>query len=82
MATNDTDVGYNGWTNYETWSLNLWVINEEAYYRLWVRKRPFTVTEARKFALELFPEGTPDMDGAADLFKVDWDEIVENWNQE
>ena len=26
---------YNGWTNYETWSVNLWLENEEGIYRYW-----------------------------------------------
>jgi hypothetical protein len=27
--------GYNGWTNYETWALALWIGNEEGSYKLW-----------------------------------------------
>ena len=26
---------YNGWTNYETWALNLWLENEEGSYNYW-----------------------------------------------
>jgi len=28
MSSND----YNGWTNYETWNVNLWIQNDEAIY--------------------------------------------------
>lgn len=26
---------YNGWTNYETWCVNLWLTNEEGSYHYW-----------------------------------------------
>lgn len=26
---------YNGWTNYETWAVKLWIDNEELSYRYW-----------------------------------------------
>lgn len=29
---------YNGWTNYETWVVALWIDNEEASYRHWLEK--------------------------------------------
>jgi len=29
------DEGYNGWTNYETWCVHLWLSNEEGSYRYW-----------------------------------------------
>ena len=28
--------GYNGWTNYETWAVKLWLDNEETSYRYWL----------------------------------------------
>ncbi len=27
---------YNGWTNYETWNVKLWIDNEEGDYRYWL----------------------------------------------
>jgi len=29
------DHKYNGWTNYETWAVKLWMDNEEPSYRYW-----------------------------------------------
>lgn len=28
-------MSYNGWTNYETWNVKLWIDNEEPSYRYW-----------------------------------------------
>ena len=30
--TNIQDQGYNGWTNYETWNVALWIGNDESIY--------------------------------------------------
>jgi hypothetical protein len=29
------DKTYNGWTNYETWNVKLWMDNDEGSYRYW-----------------------------------------------
>jgi hypothetical protein len=35
METDMSDKGYNGWTNYETWNLALWIGNEQGSYNYW-----------------------------------------------
>ena len=81
MTTNENS--YNGWTNWETWNLNLWLANDEDLYRDMQRmlRRVHSVEnledQLKGFCIEVFPEGTPDMSGAKDLFAVNWTEIAE-----
>jgi hypothetical protein len=73
---------YAGWPNYETWNVNLWGGNEEPTYRYIEEHKPYTATKAQRIALELWPNGTPDMHGPEDMDRVDWHEIAEAWNEE
>lgn len=34
FQANLTDTEYNGWTNYETWNVALWINNDEGLYHL------------------------------------------------
>ena len=43
--------GYNGWTNYETWAVNLWVDNDEGLQDYW-----------RQNAREIYREAAPRWD--------------------
>jgi len=82
-------VSYNGWTNYATWNVPLWVDNDYGLYSArcdWLKKldNPVTDQDAKEFALMYFPNGTPDMGDweGGRLCDVDWAEIAENWEIE
>jgi hypothetical protein len=35
MTATKTDTTYNGWTNYETWLVKLWMDNDQGSYEYW-----------------------------------------------
>ena len=41
-----TDTTYNGWSNYETWVVNLWIGNEESSQERWAERALELVQEA------------------------------------
>lgn len=75
---------YNGWTNYETWCVNLWIDNEEASQDFWHRaaERAKDVYQLAGWMRTHFEEAVPALDGfwadmpGAALSEVDWDEIA------
>lgn len=78
--------GYNGWANYETWNVHLWVTNDEGAYRSILAYREadggeFDAAGASECVKCLFPSGTPDMEGPSDYDKVDWVEVAEALNE-
>jgi hypothetical protein len=76
--------GYNGYKNWATWNVALWLNNDEGMYREMqrlVRFNPTTARGAEEFVTELLPNGTPDMDSARDYADVDWLHIAEVINE-
>jgi hypothetical protein len=79
-------MSYNGWKNWATWNLELWIDNEEGIYREKQRilRRHAGEIEPHHvvtFTKTWFPDGTPDMDGKLDR-EIDFEEIAESWNEE
>ena len=78
-------MAYNGWKNYETWNVALWLGNDEGLYRT---AKDFadqcegrlSGKTAQWFVYEIMPNGTPDFKdrgGAVAYRKVHWPSIAE-----
>jgi hypothetical protein len=84
-------MSYNGWKNWATWQINLWIDNEEPMYRAKQRDlrrsvEDYTADDAEKLCTDLLNSyyghhWTPDMD-QKDLKEVDWQEIADYLNEE
>ena len=85
----DTKNGYNGWSNYETWNVALWIDNEPGTYEERRRmgreasdKNAFADSLKTWVRDELMPDlgasMAADLLGAA-LDEVDWYELAENF---
>ena len=62
-----TDQTYNGWTNWETWNVALWVQNDEGFYREARKSYSYpNFVERMGFASSATPDGakydSPELD--------------------
>jgi hypothetical protein len=77
-------MAYNGWKNYETWNVALWVGNDEHLYRAMRAGAPYTAETIREFVAGAIPRGTPDFAdrGRARAYvAVDWQAIADMANE-
>lgn len=64
FQTTIEDTTYNGWENYETWNVALWIGNDEGLYNL--ARRSYSYQD---FVRRNFEEGATTLDG------VKWDDV-------
>ena len=60
-----THKDYNGWTNYETWNVKLWMDNDESTYRYWKEQTDELWKHARES--QAWPGSTREESAAAQL---------------
>ena len=88
-----SDETYNGWTNYPTWNVALWLGNEEGRYlaalELAAQKYEYDFERAEAFKDWVTDELAPDLGAsfAADLLgyalgEVDWQEVADSFKDE
>lgn len=89
------DKTYNGWTNYETWLVKLWIDNEQGDQERWIEAAREAMAEPTKVSLggrdltayhlgqlmkDEFTEATPELEGFwADLLNSALSEV--NWQE-
>jgi hypothetical protein len=88
-----SDETYNGWKNYPTWAVNLWLENDEGLYNATLERAAFASNQAdptnglaSSLRYWVVDELAPDLGAsfAADLLgyafgEVDWHEIADAW---
>jgi len=73
---------YNGWSNYETWNVNLWLNNEQASQELWedrARRIRAEVTKAKEPWVTAEQEHEEALWRLAEQLVEHYDKEVDSW---
>lgn len=84
MPETKQDTTYNGWPNYETWNVMLWMDNDEPAYRFYRARveywksqgKAYTAGKARWAVMQCFGDKTPDGVKLGSS-KIKWGRIAE-----
>ena len=81
-----TDQTYNGWSNYETWNVSLWLNKEEPMYRavqtLAARYPDHLADAIREYVIgfaSVNEDHFGDLESRDEIDRVNWTEIAEAW---
>jgi len=83
----DGDKGYNGWTNWETWVLHLWIYNEQDIQESWLKAARWCEGDTAFLAnmlCEEYGEAIPELSGmwmdllTSSFQEINWFEIAES----
>lgn len=82
-------MSYQGWENYETWCVALWLNNDHGYYKhITTQARRTNKEDFAEYLKDFVEELLPDLEGfPADLLthavsQVDWFEIAESYYED
>lgn len=76
-------MAYNGWTNRQTWVVNLWMTNDEYSQEIIDQGRPWSPDAIEALVDDMVADVMPDTSSmVSDLFTLDIDyrELADSWN--